>query len=105
MKHQIVLKIKHSFSNSTIFKLKHIPNCENLKLKWNLDYIKNKHLPDINSNHVFTVGLLDHVVDGVAAYKRYVDIVPGYNIRIVVVYSVYEHDVRIIRGLRRETQI
>lgn len=67
--------------------------------------MKNKHLPDVNSNHVFTVGLLDHVVDGVATYKRYVDIVPRYNIRIVVVYSVYEHDVRIIRGLRRETQI
>lgn len=68
-------------------------------------YIKNEIIPDINSNHVFTVGLLNHVVDGVAAYKSYVDIVPRYNICSIVVYSVYEHDVCIIGGLTREVQM
>lgn len=26
-------------------------------------------LPDVHSDHVFVVGLLDHVVDGVAAHE------------------------------------
>lgn len=60
-------------------------------------------LPDINSDHVLPVGLLDHVVDGVAADKRYVDVVPRYHACVVVVDGVYEHDVRIIRGLRKES--
>lgn len=67
---------------------------------WN----KPSNLPDINSDHILAVGLLDHVVDGVAADKRYVDVVPRYHVGVVVVYCVYEHDVRVIRGLRREMQ-
>lgn len=63
---------------------------------------KLSNLPDINSDHVLTVGLLDHIVDGVAAHKRYVDVVPRYQVCVVVVYRVYEHDVCIIRGLRKE---
>ena len=54
------------------------------------------HLPDIHPDHVFTIWLLDHVVDGVAAHKCYVDIVSCYNVGIIVVYGVYEHDVCII---------
>lgn len=41
---------------------------------------KKKHLPDVYSDHVFSVGLLDHVVDGVAARKCYVDVVSCDNI-------------------------
>lgn len=66
---------------------------------------KLSNLPDINSDHVLTIGLLDHVVDGVAADKRYVDVVPRYHVCIVVVYRVYEHDVRVIRGLRTEMRV
>lgn len=54
------------------------------------------HVPDVHSDHVFTVGLLHHVVYGVAAHKRYVDVVSCYDVRIVVVYGVYEHDVCVI---------
>lgn len=67
---------------------------------WN----KPSNLPDINSDHILTVGLLDHVVDGVAADKCYVDVVPRYHVGVVVVYRVYEHDVCVIRGLRKEMQ-
>lgn len=54
------------------------------------------NVPDINSDHVFTIGLLDHVVDGVSADKCYVDVVPRDYVCVVVVYGVYEHDVCII---------
>lgn len=59
-------------------------------------------MPDVDSDHVFSVGLLHHVVDGVAANEGDVDVVPRYNICVVVVYGVYEHDVRVVRGLNRE---
>lgn len=52
-----------------------------------------QHLPDVHYDHVFTVGLLNHVIDGVAAHKCYINVVSGYNIGMVVVYGVYEHDV------------
>lgn len=58
--------------------------------------------PGVNSDHVLPVGLPDHVVDGVAAHKRYVDVLPGYHVCVVVVDGVYEHNVCIIRGLRKE---
>lgn len=57
---------------------------------------KLSNIPDINFDHVLAVGLLDHVVDGVAADKRYVDVVPRYHVCVVVVYGVYEHDVCVI---------
>lgn len=55
--------------------------CENLAVKLKpLCEPRFKHIPDVNSYHVFTVGLLNHVVDGVAADKRYIDVVSRYDI-------------------------
>lgn len=71
----------------------------------NLLYFIKEHLLNINSDHVFSVWLLDRVVDGVAAHKCYVDVVSCYDVWIVVVYSVYEHDVRVIWCLRRERKM
>lgn len=39
--------------------------------------IKIKRQPDIDSDHVFPVRLLHHVVDGIATNKCDVDVVPG----------------------------
>lgn len=79
------------------------PNVENKSFSsWRKVRKKRKHLPDVHSDHVFSVGLLDHVVDGVAARKCYVDVVSCDNIWVVVVYGVYEHDVCVIWGLWRE---
>lgn len=44
------------------------------------NFIEIKRQPDIDSDHVLPVGLLHHVVDGIAANKRDVDVVPGYNL-------------------------
>lgn len=40
----------------------------------------NRRLPDVHSDHVFSVGLLDHVVDGITAHKRDVYVVSGYDL-------------------------
>lgn len=58
--------------------------------------MKRQQVPDFHSNQVFTMGLLNHVADGVAAHKGYVDVVSCNNIQNVVAYGVNEHDVCII---------
>lgn len=60
--------------------------------------------PDIHANHVFPVGLLHHVVDGVAAHKGDVDVIPGDDAGVVVVYGVDEEDVSGVRRLKKATQ-
>lgn len=65
---------------------------------------KLSDLPDIHPDHVLAVGLLDQVVDGVAAHEGDVDVVPRYHVCVVVVYGVYEHDVCVVRGLRKESK-
>lgn len=55
--------------------------------------------PDIHSDQIFPVLLLDCVVYGVSACKCDVDVASGDDICFVVTDRVGEHDVSIIRCL------
>lgn len=59
-----------------------------------------KNSPDVHSDHIFSVRLLDHVVCGVAASKSNVDIASSDDICFIIVNGVGEHNVRIIRCLQ-----
>lgn len=60
--------------------------------------------PDVHSNHIFSVRLLDHVVCRVATSKCNVDIASSDDVCFIIVNGVGEHDVCLIRCLEIKTK-
>lgn len=58
--------------------------------------MSSKSSPDIHSDQVLAVLLLDHVVQGVSAAECDVDVASGDDVSFVVPDGVGEHDVSIV---------
>lgn len=63
-----------------------------------------KDSPDIHSDHIFSVRLLNHVVCRVATSERNVHIASSDDVSFIIVNGVGEHDVSLIRCLQVKTK-
>lgn len=61
-----------------------------------------KNSPDIHSDHIFSIRLLDHVICRVATSKSNVDVTSSDDVCFIIVNGVGEHDVSLIRCLRKK---